>query len=172
MRKSIWLSGSLLVVVAFIGCQSSEVTNVNSSNAATTNRASNTNTTSSTPVSAASPSPTAAPTSNLKPADINLNQPVPAQELRNAFFADQNAWKGKQVAVKGSYHSHTTSTTSSGKTIRIDIADEKGKRWVACNVTTEPSAEAVKERNNWVVKGTIKETWFDQVLLEPCEVTK
>lgn len=158
-----------LTVLAFSGCpDAANTTTVNNQTPASSN---------ATPAKTATPaaSPTAkaeVPASNLKPADASPDKPVAAVELKNAFFADQAAWKGKQVAITGNYHSHTTSTVSSGKVVRIDIADQTGKKVAACTVADAPSADDVKERNNRTFKGTVKEAWFDQVLLEPCEMMK
>lgn len=155
-------------ILAVAGCGGSAT---NTSQAPAQNSGSGTATATATP--AASPTATAAPpTSNLKPADVSADKPVPAAELNAAFTADQNAWIGKEVTVVGNYHSHTTSTVSSGKIIRIDISDASGKKVAACTVSVEPTKEEVAERKDRKFKGKIKDAWFSQVNLEPCEMLK
>ena len=125
------------------------------------------------PAATAPAAATPATVSNLKPADINPDKPVPAEELSAAVMANEAAWKDKTVSVVGSYHSTTTSKLQSGDQIRVDIADDKGKKRVACTVKTDVPQEVIKgERKGRVFKGTVKEMFFDQILLEPCEFVK
>jgi hypothetical protein len=111
------------------------------------------------------------PKSDLKPSDVT-DEPIPAEELNAAFMSDEGAWKGKEVSVVGKYHSTTTSQLKDGDQIRVDIADNKGKKSISCIVKEKVPEEVVKERNGRVFKGTIKAKVFDRVELEPCEIVK
>lgn len=103
----------LIAAFVFSSCQNT-ATNTAANNGAAANTNTNTNMTAannSTP--AVSPTvKVELPPSNLKPEDIDSDKPVSAEELRNAVFANEAAWKGKEVAVVGEYNGHSTSKTA------------------------------------------------------------
>lgn len=106
----------------------------------------------------------AAKAASANPKQIDLSKPIPAEALYQSFFA----WEGKELTVIGNYHSTTTSTTSYGKTIRVDLTDpQTQKKMVGCNMKAEHPQ--VNERNGKIVKGTVKGRTFDQVKMENCE---
>ncbi len=84
------------------------------------------------------------------------------------------ALEGVEVAVVGRYHSTTTSTTSDGTTIRIDLTSGRDPytKLVACEMADEISPESdsllVAEREGVVILGTVEGESFDMVGLEGC----
>jgi len=94
------------------------------------------------------------------------DQPMNAAEFVTAY----NAWKGKKVTVSGSYHSTTTSTTSYGKTIRVDLTDAQGNKAVGAEFAIDPSDKLVNNRDGVQMKCTIKGTVFDTVNLADCQL--
>lgn len=162
-----------ITMVAFGGCGKTE-------NPSAQNTAANTsaNTTSS-PGNAAKPAtsqsaPPELPASNLKPVDISLDKPVPADELRNAVFGDEAAWKGKEVAVTGEYNGHSTSKLSAGDKYSINVQSAPQKVVIKCDGRVAPPEDVKEKRKDRVFKGivaSINKSW-QQVTLEPCEVIK
>lgn len=113
------------------------------------------------------------PTSNLKPEDIDLEKPIPAEELNTAFLANEKAWIGKEVSIIGKYHSTTKSRVMDEDRIRVDISDAKtNKKMAGCIVKKEVPEELSKERENRVFKGKIAENRYGRILIEPCEFVK
>jgi len=95
--------------------------------------------------------------------------PIAVQNLKDAYFA----WIDKEVSVIGYYNSTTTSTTSYGVTIRVDLADPaSGEKAVGCRMIEEPPTDLSNNRNDVVIKGIIKEEAFGNVLMEECELVK
>lgn len=96
--------------------------------------------------------------------------------LISEFFEMFNIWKGKEVTVDGYYHSSTTSTTSYGKTIRVDLADPEDTytKYVACEMVEEIPEEIkdkmAENRAGTQIRGIIIEEKFDLVGLENCEL--
>jgi hypothetical protein len=90
------------------------------------------------------------------------------------------AWDGKDVSVAGFYVGTTTSTTKSGKTIRVDLLPEnKGlansKVLVSCNMKTDETdafKAAQAAQKPVVVKGKIIEPYSNKVVLENVELIK
>jgi hypothetical protein len=114
-------------------------------------------------VSRGQPPPTM---TSVDPQSLDENTVMPATLFHASYFG----WRGKEVTVSGVYHSHTTSTTSFGKTIRVDLADDTGfsaNKSAACEVPEEPPADVANARNV-VMRGKIKGSFFDQVLLDGC----
>lgn len=106
--------------------------------------------------------------SKLNPESLP-SEPIFVQDLKDAYFA----WYNKEVSVIGYYNSTTTSTTSYGVTIRVDLADPTtGEKAVGCNMLTEPPADLANNRNDVVIKGIIKEEVFGNVSMENCELVK
>ncbi len=105
---------------------------------------------------------------DLSPENIPSG-PVSVQDLKNAYFA----WINKEVSVIGYYHSTTTSTTSYGTTIRVDLADpDTHEKAVGCRMLEEPTVDLANNRDNVVIRGIIKEEVFGNVLMEECEIVK
>jgi hypothetical protein len=157
-----------LAAFAFGGCQN-----------AATSTAANTTTTNTTAANTAKPaaSPKAAaelPPSRLKPEDIDLDKPVPAEELRNAVFANEDGWKGKEVAVIGDYNGHSTSKLQSGDKYSVNVQNAERKIVMKCNGKVAPPSDVRENRNGRVFRGTVTSInkSFQQVTLEPCEIVK
>jgi hypothetical protein len=169
---SILLVATITMLVA-VGCGKTE-------NPPAQNIAANTaaNTTSSLanaakPVTSQS-APPELPASSLKPEDINLDKPVPAEELRNAVMGNEAAWKGKEVAVIGEYNGHSTSKLDSGDKYSLNVARGPQNVPIKCDGRVAPPADVKDKRKDRVFKGTVKDVnkAFQQVYLEPCEVIK
>lgn len=95
--------------------------------------------------------------------------PIPVNEFYNSYFG----WNGKEVSVIGYYHSTTTSTTSYGQTIRVDLSDPvSGEKAVGCNMKQQPPEDLVNNRNDVVIRGTISGEVFGNVQMEDCEIVK
>ena len=81
---------------------------------------------------------------------------------------------GKEVTVEGHYHSTTTSTTSYGFTVRVDLssATDTYTKLVGCEMAgeiPEASSEALSAgRDGVIIKGTVAGESFDRVGLEGC----
>lgn len=110
--------------------------------------------------------------SDLDPSKIDLEKPIPVGDLRTAVAADKDAWIGKEVSVVGRYGKTTTSTLDGGEKIRVDLQTKDYKTSVGCVVKEKVSEDVVKNRDDRVFKGTIKEVAFDNPQLEPCEFVK
>lgn len=161
---------AIAAIVVVVGCGSSETQNNQSTGPANT---------ASTPATAAKPAasptaPPALPTSDLKPEAISVDKPVPAEELRNAVFGDEAAWKGKEVAVIGEYNGHSTSKLQSGDKYSINVQIAPQKVAIKCDGRIAPPEDLKDKRKDRVFKGTVKDVnkAWQQVTLEPCEVVK
>jgi len=167
MKQSALLTTICLAVVLMVGCQAGSKTPTDNEDVNNTNAENQ---------EAPKASPSAEeekPTSNLKPEDINLDKPFPAEELNAAFLANEDAWKGKEVAIVGKYSFPTISKVDGKERIRVDVSDPKTNKKVAgCVVKTKPPEELKTKRENRVFKGTIREERYGRVLIEPCEFVK
>lgn len=173
MKNTTFFVVTLLSAIALSGCQNA-ATNTAANNAPS-NTAANDTATANTSKPAATPTARPElPASNLKPEDISLDKPVPADELRNAVFGDEAAWKGKEVAVTGEYNGHSTSKLSSGDKYSINVQSAPQKVVVKCDGRVAPPEDLKEKRKDRVFKGTvasINKSW-QQVTLEPCEVPR
>ncbi len=170
MKNTTTLFVAIAALLVVVGCGNSETQNSQKSAMANT---------ASTPAIASRPatSPTARPelpVSDLKPDAISLDKPVPADELRNAVFGDEGAWKGKEVAVIGEYNGHSTSKLQSGDKHSINVQIGPQNVVINCDGRTTPPADLKEKRKDRVFKGTVKDVnkAWQQVTLEPCEVVK
>lgn len=98
--------------------------------------------------------------------------PIPAHQLMEMCYI----WKGMEVTVEGRYHSTTTSTTSHGVTVRIDLSSPEmtGTRFAGCEM-----AEAVPDhiaenladnREGLQIRGVVAGESFGRVSLEECVI--
>jgi uncharacterized protein YceK len=174
MKNTTSLIVILLAAFASGGCQNA-TTHTAANNGASTTAANDTQAANTSKPAAATPTaPPDLPTSNLKPEDIDLNKPVPAEELRNAVFGDEDAWIGKEVTVVGTYNGHTTSKLDSGEHYSVSIVNAKGKEVIPCDGRKAPPVDLKDKREGRVFKGTVKSinrSW-QRLTLEPCEVVK
>ena len=76
----------------------------------------------------------------------NLNEPVSAQALYNNYIG----WLGKEVTVIGNANGVTTSTTSYGVTIRVDLTDPNSAftKYCGVRVKDESHAQSAKDASN------------------------
>jgi hypothetical protein len=92
-------------------------------------------------------------------------QPIPVRKLHDAV----TGWQGKKITVIGYYHSSGYSSATDKSKINLR-AGRSGKNAVGCqipgeNVTPENLAD---NREGVVMRGTVGEPTFDQVILEDC----
>ncbi|MBN1523237.1 MAG: hypothetical protein JW904_02035 [Spirochaetales bacterium] len=98
--------------------------------------------------------------------------PIPLKNF-HAFFS---IWIDKEVLVEGYYHSTTTSTTSYGTTIRVDLAEPGDiyKKYVACEmkeaIPETVNKNLVDKREGVQIKGILKGESFSIVGLEECVI--
>lgn len=166
MKRSItFLVTSLLLIFVTFGCGSgnSEVAEPAASSHAKPVTTAQPETPVAPPVEE---EPAAKPTVLLDPNQIDPAQPIPANALYEAFFADKNGWLGKQVTVEG-YYKGSTYSSATDET-RVDLKpDQMGKAVVGCMIQGEgvTPKSAAKQRAGVVIRGTIAEPFFGQVIL-------
>ena len=91
---------------------------------------------------------------------------ISAKDYHDSFYA----WVKKEVTVSGYYHSTTTSTTSYGTTVRVDLTDkEMGDKMVGCEMKGKVPDDIANKREGVLIKGIIGEESFGNVQLEECE---
>ena len=83
------------------------------------------------------------------------------------------AGKGGEVSVKGDYNGHSTSTTSYGKTIMMNIRNKEYKNAGTCIGKDEPPADVKERRQDRVFTGKVGRYLksFQQVEIEECKMT-
>lgn len=95
-----------------------------------------------------------------------LTKPVSAKALYDNYVA----WLGKEITVVGYANGVTTSTTSKGKTVRIDLCKEKSftPKYCGVRVADESQALSAKEPNkqNRKYRGVFAGQCFGIVCLE------
>jgi hypothetical protein len=175
MRNIALITLFFLAVFTFSACQGTTTTNTTVNNA-TTNTVTNTTNNVVTKTTPAASSPEAQPKSDLKPADVDPNKPIPVADVKAAYIADKAAWHGKQVSVAGDYFGKgkTTSGDKAGN-FYVNITDAGKKLMATCYLDKEASDEISKQPANHVFKGTIVEdkgAIVEQVVLKPCEIVK
>ena len=103
-------------------------------------------------------------TIKANPYKIDADKPVDAADFYKTFYS----WFGKEITVTGDYWGTTTSTTSYGKTIRVDLKDPKsGKVLVGCKMKEEH--EKVINRRGVMIKGRVSRTSFGRIGMTNCE---
>jgi hypothetical protein len=85
---------------------------------------------------------------------------------------DYTQWNNKEIALQGNYYMTTTSTTSYGKTIRVDLKGEKSDYAdVGCEFATDPSDKLKDNREGVIVKGKIRPGGsFGKLQLYDCQL--
>ena len=107
-----------------------------------------------------------APETALDPNQYNPEDPLPAQVLYDAFYANKDAWLGKKVTVMG-YYKGSTHSSATGET-RVDLkAGQLGKTVIGCMIAGKDVTprSAVEERAGVIMRGTISDPFFGQVIL-------
>jgi len=92
-------------------------------------------------------------------------QPIPVQKLHEVA----TGWQGKEVTVVGYYHSSGYSSATDKTKINLR-SDRSGKNAVGCQMPGEGVVpENLKDnRESVIMRGTVGEPAFDQVILEDC----
>jgi hypothetical protein len=89
------------------------------------------------------------------------------------FYASFYGWKDKEITVTGYYYSTTTSTTSYGVTVRVDLADPTDNNIiVGCEMEGEVPEDIVNNRDGVKIRGFIGEEAFGKVQLVKCKIVK
>ena len=90
----------------------------------------------------------------------------------NDLFADYFKWDGKEIAVIGDYYMTTISTTSYGKTIRIDLKNSAtNDKVVGCEFKEDPTEKIRLNEKGVIIKGKIKTyTPYGYLMLEDCSL--
>lgn len=96
--------------------------------------------------------------------------------LISEFFDMFNVWSGRDLIVEGNYHSTTTSTTSYGVTVRVDLSDPNDtySKYVACEmaeeIPEETNAIMLENREGTQIRGTVEGESFSMVGLVNCQL--
>ncbi|MCD4670010.1 MAG: hypothetical protein K8S14_06150 [Actinomycetia bacterium] len=96
--------------------------------------------------------------------------------LISEFFDMFNIWSDREIIVEGNYHSSTTSTTSYGVTVRVDLSDPNDtySKYVACEMTEEIPEETnaimIENRQGTQIRGTVEGESFSMVGLVNCQL--
>lgn len=103
-------------------------------------------------------------------------QPVDpfSKALMNAadLSRDYYKWEGKEIAVVGDYYMTTTSTTSYGKSIRVDLKKPGTyDKVVGCTFKEDPSEKIRVNEKGIIIRGKIKTyTPYGYLDLEECSL--
>lgn len=89
-----------------------------------------------------------------------------------ALSADYFKWEGKEIAVVGDYYMTTTSTTSYGVSIRVDLKNTAtNDKVVGCDFKEDPSTKIRVNEKGVIIKGKIKTyTPYGYLMLEDCSL--
>ena len=96
--------------------------------------------------------------------------------LIGEFFDMFNVWLGREVIVEGYYHSTTTSSSSYGSSVRVDLSDpdDTYSKYVACEmaeeIPEETNAIMIDNRAGTQIRGTVDDESFDMVGLVNCQL--
>ena len=96
--------------------------------------------------------------------------------LVGEFFDMFNVWLGREVIVEGYYHSTTTSSSSYGSSVRVDLSDPNDtySKYVACEmmeeIPEETNAIMTDNRAGTQISGTVDDESFSMVGLVNCQL--
>lgn len=97
-----------------------------------------------------------------------------SKPLMNAvsFHSDYFKWQGKEIAILGDYYMTTTSTTSFGKTIRVDLKNSANSKKVAgCEFAADPTEKIRVNEKGVIIRGRISTyTPYGILALENCSL--
>ncbi|MBN2681292.1 MAG: hypothetical protein JXR58_02180 [Bacteroidales bacterium] len=89
----------------------------------------------------------------------------------NDFVSSYFGWKNKEIRVIGYYDSHTTSVTSYGTTIRVDLSKESmGEKMVGCEINHEVPEGIADNREGVEIQGKIDGVVFGKVSMVECKI--
>lgn len=158
MKLKIHLTTLILVILAIAGCNGSNVETENkpaenetaSETTKTTDTAENKAETSEAGTGEEKKDET--PKSDLKPADIDLEKPFDPAELTAATAADEEAWKGKEVTVKGKTGGGFNK--NSDGSIMFYIMNKDNQPQIICSGVKEPPQDGTSKEKTY--KGKIE----------------
>lgn len=85
--------------------------------------------------------------------------------------SDYYKWEGKEISIIGDYSMTTTSTTSFGKTIRVDLKNSAYKNIASCFFNEDPTAKIRVNEKGVIIKGIIKTSIsYKYLRLEDCSL--
>lgn len=84
------------------------------------------------------------------------------------FYSSYFGWINKEVTVVGKFYALTTSNTSYGETVRVDLVSESGNVKVGCRMAVDVPNSISDNREGVIIKGIIKGEAFGNVILEEC----
>ena len=89
-----------------------------------------------------------------------------------ALSSDYFKWEGKEIAVVGDYYMTTISTTSYGKSIRVDLKNAAtNDKVVGCDFKEDPTEKIRVNEKGVIIKGKIKTyTLYGYLMLEDCSL--
>lgn len=101
-----------------------------------------------------------------QPVDPFSKSLMSATELSNDYFK----WQGKEIALIGDYYMTTISTTSYGKTIRVDLKNPVTYDKVAgCEFKEDPTEKIRVNEKGVIIKGKIRiNSAYGYFMLEEC----
>ncbi len=102
-----------------------------------------------------------------QPVDPFSKPLMSANELSKDYFK----WEGKEIALIGDYYMTTISTTSYGKTIRVDLKNANYEKVAGCEFKEDPTAKIRVNEKGVIIKGKIKiDAAFGYFMLEDCSL--
>jgi hypothetical protein len=112
---------------------------------------------------------------------IAVAKSIPAQAVdpfgktvmnANELSSDYYKWEGKEISVIGDYYMTTISTTSYGKTIRVDLKNAAtNDKVVGCDFKDDPTEKIRVNEKGVIIKGKIKTyTPYGYLMLEECSL--
>ena len=88
-----------------------------------------------------------------------------------SLSADYYKWEGKEISVMGDYYMTTTSTTSYGKTIRVDLKNSATyEKVTACEFKEDPSDKIRVNEKGVIIKGRVKTYSYGYLMLIDCSL--
>ena len=87
-----------------------------------------------------------------------------------SLSADYYKWEGKEISIIGDYSMTTTSTTSYGITIRVDLKNSATYNTVAsCFFKEDPTAKIRVNEKGIIIRGKIKSSIsYYNLMMEDC----
>ncbi len=108
--------------------------------------------------------------SNTVPADYNnIDKGImKIEDLHKAYYA----WISKSISVTGYYYATTTSTTTFGKTVRIDLKspNKSSKVKVGFKMKKGYTSKKIEKRDGVIIKGKVAGETFGNVQLKDSEL--
>jgi len=112
---------------------------------------------------------------------VAVAKSIPTQEVNPfgkalmnavALSADYFKWEGKEIAVVGDYYMTTTSTTSYGKSIRVDLKKPGTyDKVVGCTFKEDPSEKISVNEKGVIIRGKVKTyTPYGYLDLQECSL--